>query len=94
MQRKTQNFTIQGASGSITKTAAILFLQWVIKNRYHRGQVLLANMVHDEIVVECDTAISDVVAKALAECMEKAGKQFLAKVPLPASPIQSTYWKH
>lgn len=84
---------IQGTSGSITKLAAIYLKRELVKNGLY-NITKIVNLVHDEIVVECDKKVADKVAKILSESMEKAGKIFCKTVPLPAVAKISDYWTH
>lgn len=93
IKRMSQNYPIQGTSGSITKLAAIYLKRALIKaNIYHL--VKIVNLVHDEIVVESDKSVSNKVATILSESMEKAGHKFCQTVPLPAVAEISDYWTH
>lgn len=90
-ERDAQNYLIQGTGGSMTKLAAVLFdaqmekLGWL-----NRAQIV--NIIHDEFVVECDEAIVNKVSKILAKCMSEAGKVFIKKIPMTASPKISDFW--
>ena len=93
IKRNSQNWPIQGTSGSMTKLAAIKFMQWVRQNDLFE-RVAIVNMVHDEIVVECDSDIAHDAAQQLQNAMEVAGEIFVTKIPMPASPVIANYWTH
>ena len=42
----------------------------------------LVNIVHDEIIVECDTADAEAAAETLRKAMCDAGEEFIRKVPV------------
>jgi DNA polymerase I-like protein with 3'-5' exonuclease and polymerase domains len=85
IERKSQNFPIQGSAADITKTAGILFFKWLEEEGLlHR--VLIPNFVHDEIVCEAPLNIADKVGQKLKECMETAGNYFCKIIPLKAEP--------
>lgn len=94
LARRSQNYSIQGLSGSITKLACINFINWVLDENWFNGEVKLVNMVHDEIVVECEAALQDIVQENLARVMTEAGAHFLKRVPLPAAAKISDHWEH
>lgn len=93
LKRNSQNWPIQGLSGSMTKLAGVLFRKWVMENNY-QDVCFIVNMVHDEIVVECEKSISQSVSLALQDAMEKAGSIFVKDIPMPASPVVSKHWEH
>ena len=58
------------------------------------GLVKVVNMVHDEIMVECDADLADEIAVIVQESMEKAGVIFCKTIPLKATPMITDYWEH
>lgn len=91
INRLSTNTKIQGTSADISKTAAVLFFDWIIEQKLF-GKVLIVNFVHDEIVAECHQRRADVVSDALRSCMEKAGTYFLKHLSLTADPKISKEW--
>lgn len=92
-ERACLNYIIQGAAGSVTKLAGILFRNWILKNNY-QDLVFITNMVHDEINVECKESLSKETANALVKCMIKAGSYWCKTVKLDAEYKISKYWTH
>lgn len=92
-ERACLNYIIQGAAGSITKLAAILFRQWILNNNY-QDNVFIVNLVHDEISVECNKEIAEEVAENLLKCMEKSGEKWCKTVPLTADYAITNHWTH
>ena len=93
IQRKAQNFCIQGTSSDITKYAAILFFKEILKHQWF-NVVKIVNLVHDEILVECPQNMEEEVKNLLILSMEEAGKPFCKIVPLKADAVSGTYWIH
>lgn len=93
IERNALNYPVQGTAAEMTKLAAIFFFSW-LKEKELLGIVLIVNIVHDEIVVECPKNISEEVAKNLKECMEKAGNLFCTTIPIKAEPKITDKWEH
>lgn len=89
--RKSLNTPVQATAAQITKTACIYFYNWIIENKRF-GKTKIVNIVHDEIVVEENGRKAEETAKALQECMEKAGRVFLTTLPLKAEPEIDKVW--
>jgi len=92
-ERACLNYIIQGSAGSITKLAAIYFKNWILENNLQES-VYTTNLVHDEINVETLEIHSKVVAKALENAMQKAGKVWCKTIPLNAEAVISEFWGH
>lgn len=92
-ERSCLNYIIQGAAGSITKLAAIYFRKWILDNNLQHF-VFITNLVHDEINVESLEDHELFVAKALEECMRKAGDKWCTTIPLNAEAAIGKYWAH
>jgi len=91
IKRNSQNYPIQGISGSMTKLASIMLLEELEKLPY---KVLFCNTIHDEIVLECPEQHAKEVADILQQSMEGAGKKLSKKVKITASPEIATRWTH
>lgn len=91
--RKSYNFPIQGTSASCTKIASILLFNWILDNNY-RNIVKFANVVHDEIILECPKALSETVKDVLEKFMKQGGSYFCKRVPLTAKGVISEHWTH
>lgn len=93
IQRKAQNFPIQGSSADISKYALILVFNEILKKGL-LDTILIVNFVHDEIVLETPNELAEEWAIILQNCMEKAGKPFCPIIPLRADAKISNYWEH
>ena len=71
------NMPIQGTSADILKRALRLLHDGL---RGTSGR--LVNIVHDEVVVECDAAEADATADTLDKAMCSAGEEFVKAVPV------------
>lgn len=57
-------------------------------------EVLMPNVVHDELHLECKENIAKKMAEVLKECMEKAGNIFCKVIKLKAEPFITDCWEH
>lgn len=76
-QRNAKNFPIQGTSADILKRALHLLHQQIRKT-----SARLVNIVHDEIILECDETEAEQSAKILENSMCAAGTEYIKKVPV------------
>lgn len=90
--RNAQNYRIQGSSGEMTKYAAILVSN-AIKAKGWEDRAYIVNLVHDEIVLECDEKIAASVAKILEKSMLKAGMMLVKSIPMTCSVTIADFWK-
>jgi DNA polymerase-1 len=86
-QRYAKNMPIQGTSADILKRALRL-----LHDDIRETSAQLVNIVHDEIVVECDAADADATARILESAMTRAGEQFVRSVPIKADVRISDEW--
>jgi DNA polymerase-1 len=86
-QRNAKNMPIQGTSADILKRALTLLHESL---RETSGK--LVNIVHDEIVVECDAAESESVVEKLQGAMQKAGSEFVRRVPIKVDIHAADEW--
>lgn len=93
IHKLAQNYPIQGEAGGITKFAAILFRRWILDNDM-QDVVFITNLVHDEINVEVKEEFAEETARALEQCMGKAGDKWCKIVPLKAEAAIVDYWTH
>lgn len=89
MERMSQNYPVQGTAASMTKTAVIMFDDYIDQQGL---DAFIVNAVHDEIVVECKREQADVVMHILKLCMERAGKVFCKLIPIIAEPSKGDNW--
>jgi len=93
MTRDSINYPIQGTSAEMTKLAQVLFFD-ELRKRDLLFTVLIPNVVHDEILIECPKKIAQEMSDLLQECMEKAGRKFCKTIPVAAEPMISSAWEH
>lgn len=86
-QRYAKNMPIQGTSADILKRALRL-----LHDDIRETSAKLVNIVHDEIVVECDAAESERTSQKLESAMLRAGEQFLSRVPVKVDVHVANEW--
>jgi DNA polymerase-1 len=86
-QRNGKNFPIQGTSADILKRALHL-LHKQIKGTSAR----LVNIVHDEIILECDAAEAEMTADILDKTMCAAGEEYVKRVPVKVDVHIADEW--
>ncbi len=86
-QRYGKNMPIQGTSADILKRALRLLHEEI------RGtSAKLVNIVHDEIIVECDAADADQTAERLERAMQSAGEEYVKRVPVKVDVTIADEW--
>jgi DNA polymerase-1 len=78
---------IQGTSADILKRALRL-----LHDDIRGTSARLVNIVHDEIVVECDAAEAEESKVKLESAMQRAGAEFLSKVPVKVDMHIADEW--
>jgi DNA polymerase-1 len=86
-QRYARNMPIQGTSADILKRALRL-----LHDDIRGTSARLVNIVHDEILVECDNADAEQTSAALESAMVRAGQQFVTKVPIKVDVHVACDW--
>ncbi len=86
-QRYAKNMPIQGTSADILKRALRL-----LHDDIRRTSAKLVNIVHDEIVVECDAIDAEKTSQILESAMLRAGEEFVSKVPIKVDVHTSGEW--
>jgi DNA polymerase I len=86
-QRNGKNMPIQGQSADILKRALHL-----LHEKIRGTSAKLVNIVHDEIVLECEAAEAESASKKLEEAMCAAGEEFIAKVPVKVDVHVADDW--
>jgi DNA polymerase-1 len=86
-QRYGKNMPIQGTSADILKRSLRL-----LHDSLRGTSGKLVNIVHDEVIVECDDTESTEIAKILENAMETAGKEFIKKVPIKVDAHIADEW--
>jgi len=86
-QRYAKNMPIQGTSADILKRALRL-----LHDDIRHTSARLVNIVHDEIVVECDATGAEETAAKLESAMLRAGNDFVSRVPIKVDVKVSDEW--
>ncbi len=81
------NMPIQGTSADILKRALSL-----IHEELRETSARLVNIVHDEIVLECDEADADEISQKLRNAMVAAGREYIKAVPIDVEVAISKEW--
>ena len=81
------NMPIQGTSADILKRALRLLHEEL---RGTSGK--LVNIVHDEVIVECDAAEADSIAEKLDRAMCQAGEEYVKTVPVKVDIHAADEW--
>jgi DNA polymerase I-like protein with 3'-5' exonuclease and polymerase domains len=85
--RNGMNMPIQGSAADMLKRA-LYFL-----DRELRGTTAwLVNIVHDELVIECDEADAEWAGSVLKESMERAGREYITAVPVDVEAHVAEEW--
>lgn len=87
VQRYAKNMPIQGTSADILKRALRL-----LHDDIRETSAKLVNIVHDEIIVECDVGEAESTAKTLESAMQRAGEQFVTRVPVKVDVHIADEW--
>ncbi len=86
-RRNGINMPIQGTSADILKRALRL-----LHDSLRGTSAELVNIVHDEIIVECDAAEAELTADKLEKAMCSAGKEYIKKVPVKVDVTITGEW--
>jgi DNA polymerase I len=86
-RRNGINMPIQGTSADILKRALHLLHQ-----ELKSTSAKLVNIVHDEVIVECDAVEADAIADKLSQAMCAAGEEYIKKVPVKVDVKISDEW--
>jgi DNA polymerase-1 len=86
-QRNGKNMPIQGTSSDILKRALRL-----LHDKFTGTSARLVNIVHDEVIVECDAAEAEQTQKNLEDAMCAAGEEFIKKVPVKVDSKIADEW--
>jgi len=78
---------IQGTSADILKRAMRL-----LHDQMADTSARLVNIVHDEIIVECDTAEAEEISIKLDKAMCAAGEEYVRKVPVRVDVHVTDEW--
>lgn len=87
MRRVGKNAPIQGTASDIFKRAMTL-----VDAGLREMDAQIVNLIHDEIVVECEESIAEEVAGIVEGAMTAAGREFLTRVPVVVEAVVSDAW--
>jgi len=93
IERMSLNYPIQGSSADITKLAGVYMFRYLEEHKL-LFKVLMPNVVHDELHLECPKDMAENLATVLKECMERAGDKFCKTIKLKAEPCITAVWAH
>ncbi|MGB9874470.1 MAG: DNA polymerase, partial [Hydrogenobacter sp.] len=83
------NYPVQGSGADLLKLSVLMF-DAEIRREALKAQVV--NLVHDEIVVECEEKDAIAVKELLEKAMKHAGKVILKRVPVEVESIIKDRW--
>jgi DNA polymerase-1 len=86
-RRNGMNFPIQGSSADILKRSLRL-----LHDELAGTSAKLVNIVHDEIIVECDANEAQITAEKLEKAMVSAGQEFVKRVPIKVDVETADEW--
>ncbi|MFN3599269.1 MAG: bifunctional 3'-5' exonuclease/DNA polymerase [Aquificaceae bacterium] len=84
------NYPIQGTGADLLKLSVLMFDAELKK---HGIQAYVVNLVHDEIVAECNQKYAEKVKEILQNAMLKAGKIILKRVPVEVEVAINKKWE-
>lgn len=93
LERCSQNYPIQGTAGGQTKTACIIFRNYILKNNL-RNKVWMTNVVHDETLVECIEEFAEEAKNIVEKSMVDGASIFCKKVKMEATGVITDFWHH
>ena len=93
LQRCSQNYPIQGLSGSQIKMFAILFRRYQLENNL-RDTIYLTSLIHDEALAEVKKEYAEQGLKLVIDKMIEGANMFCSKVKMGAAGGLCQYWKH
>lgn len=93
IQRKAQNYRIQGTSSSISKYALVILFNQIIQDKLF-NKIKIVNFIYDEILLETPEELSAKWKVILETAMVKGGEPFCPIIPLSADAAIAKYWAH
>ncbi len=84
------NYPIQGTGADLLKLSVLMFDAELRKENLKADVV---NLVHDEVVVECEETVADRVKELLERAMKHAGKIVLKQVPVEVEASINKRWE-
>lgn len=93
MEKEALNTPVQGTASEMFKLACIYVYREILK-RGHWGTVKAVLLIHDELVLEAPTHLSEMYGEILSDCMQRAGAFFCKRVKIPAAHHVGQTWEH
>lgn len=90
IERGGKNHPFQGSNSDITKCAVVKLRERIIEKNY---PVLLINLIHDEILTECDETFAEEWKVEMSEIMSKAGSKVVKSIPMTVDCKVMDYWQ-
>jgi DNA polymerase-1 len=87
VQRGGKNAPVQGTSADILKRALRL-----LHDRLRDTDAMIVNVVHDEVVVECDAANAELTAENVRTALTEAGQEYVTRVPVNVDVELADEW--
>jgi DNA polymerase I-like protein with 3'-5' exonuclease and polymerase domains len=93
LERRSQNFRIQGCAAGMMKLAQVLIYNY---RKLHDiwEELYVNNVIHDENNAQALEAKAEEYAKVIEELMVKAGRYFCKTVPMGAESKIGLFWYH
>jgi DNA polymerase I-like protein with 3'-5' exonuclease and polymerase domains len=88
--RNGQNMPIQGTGADMLKRAMYILDNTGRLDRFADADVV--NIVHDELIVECNAEDAEAVSEIVAGAMIEAGEQYIQRVPVPVDAKPADSW--
>lgn len=87
VRRAGRNAPIQGTSADIIKIALYL-----VHNSLRNTSAKIVNVIHDEIVIECDEDDAEQISQIVSAQMVNAATSYITTVPILAEPTIADEW--
>ena len=84
------NYPIQGTGADLLKLSVLMF---DAELRRENLKANVVNLVHDEILVECEEKVAERVKELLERAMKHAGKIVLKRVPVEVEVSINKRWE-
>lgn len=93
IQRKAQNYRIQGTSSAISKYALVILFNKICEENMF-NTVKIVNFIYDEILLEVPESMAEKWKEILELAMIKGGQPFCPIIPLAAEGVIANHWAH
>ena len=93
IQRKAQNYRIQGTSSSISKYALVILFNKIMQAGLF-NKIKIVNFIYDEILLEVPENMASDWKVILEQAMVMGGVPFCPIIPLKADAVIDNHWVH